>query len=85
MECRKKADKERQTLFTIRMTSEELTNLKAKIHFSFLDNHGKLLNDKESEDICNFTGNDQGWSWNIPYKYLTELTRAKDCTPLIAH
>lgn len=82
MECRKKVDKERQTLFTIRMTSEELTNLKAKIHFSFLDGTtGKLLIDKgkhthdysansasddsfywpESEDICTFTGNDQGW------------------------
>lgn len=46
MESRKKADKDRQTLFTIRMISEEVSTLKGKIHFSFLDSYGKCLIDK---------------------------------------
>lgn len=47
MESRKKTDRERQTLFTIRMLSNEVgTTLKGKIHFSFLDSLGKILIDK---------------------------------------
>lgn len=27
--------------------------------------------------MCTFTGNDQGWSWNIPYVYLSNLVNGE--------